>query len=78
MHTPRPVWVKLGSGEPFAESPLHPDERTSSDRADRSVLYHEATCAPEFCDGKAEVGARTQFLILARKNRVFTDARTLR
>ena len=31
-------WVRLGSGEPFAESPLHADERTSSDRADWSVL----------------------------------------
>src|SRR5713226_2491640 len=29
--------TKLGSGEPFAESPLYPDERTSSDRADWSV-----------------------------------------
>src|ERR1700733_3076862 len=32
------IWVQLGSGEPFAESPLYPDERTSSDRADWSVL----------------------------------------
>ena len=31
------VVVKLGSGEPFAESPLHPDERTSSDRTDWCV-----------------------------------------
>src|ERR1700738_5314910 len=30
-------WVKLRSGVASAESPLYPDERTSSDRADWSV-----------------------------------------
>jgi hypothetical protein len=35
--------VKLGSGEPFAKSPLFPDERTSSDRADWSVSCQWAT-----------------------------------
>jgi hypothetical protein len=35
-----PFRVKLGSGEPFAESPLYPDERTSSDRANWSVSCH--------------------------------------
>src|SRR5580700_10098683 len=33
--------VTNGSGEPFAENPLDPDERTSSDRADRPVLCQE-------------------------------------
>jgi hypothetical protein len=32
--------VKLGSVELFVESPLHPDQRTSSDRADWSVSCH--------------------------------------
>jgi hypothetical protein len=36
-----------GSGEPFAESPLYPDERTSSDRADRSVSCQFRTHAPQ-------------------------------
>jgi hypothetical protein len=31
--------VSRGIGEPFAESPLYPDERTSSDRADGSVSW---------------------------------------
>jgi hypothetical protein len=38
-----PVRAKLRSGEPFADSPLYPDERTSSDRADWSVSYQQAT-----------------------------------
>ena len=37
--------VPNGSGEPFAESPLYPDERASSDRADWSVSCHERTHA---------------------------------
>ena len=37
------ISTKLGSEEPFAESPLYPDERTSSDRADWSVSCHKQT-----------------------------------
>jgi hypothetical protein len=36
-------WVELGSGEPFAQSPLHHDERTSSDRAEWSISCHRRT-----------------------------------
>ena len=46
-HTPSasgcPHRVNLGSGEPFAESPLYPDQRTSSDRADWSASCQPAT-----------------------------------
>ncbi len=42
-----PVRVEPGIGEPFAERPLCPDERTSSDRADWSVSCHFRTYAAQ-------------------------------
>jgi hypothetical protein len=39
---------KLGSGEPFAESPIHPDEWTSSDRADWSVSCQVRTLREDY------------------------------
>jgi hypothetical protein len=42
-----PASINLGSGGPFADSPLYPDERTSSDRADWSVSCQPETHAPQ-------------------------------
>jgi hypothetical protein len=61
-------WVKLRSGEPFAASPICPDERTSSDRADWSVscqkmMVHDIRAAPKadvLCKGRRASMPRTE------------------
>jgi invasion protein IalB len=49
------AWVTNGSGEPFAESPVCPDERTSSDRVDWSVSCQQRTLFKnDVCDASRE------------------------
>jgi hypothetical protein len=69
-----PFRVKRGSGEPFTESQLHPNERTSSVRADWSVSCQERSWHLSSGDHKLssrlEIGSvgRDRFLVPFKAN----------